>query len=122
MRAAQEGIVFALNYGLEIMHGMGLEVKTVRAGHANLFLSPIFCEAFSTVTGTAVELFDTDGAQGAARAAGFGAGIYKRIEDAFVGLKAIATIEPVPVLKEAYLEAYTRWRTTLKNEMERNPQ
>ena len=122
LRAAQEGIVFALNYGLEIMHSMGLEVKTVRAGHANLFLSPIFCEAFSTVTGTAVELFDADGAQGAARAAGFGAGIYKRIEDAFVGLKAIATIEPVPVLKEAYLEAYTRWRTILKNEMERNPQ
>ena len=42
LRAAQEGIVFALNYGLEIMRAMGTQLKTVKAGHANMFLSPLF--------------------------------------------------------------------------------
>ena len=41
LRAAQEGIVFALNYGLEIMRNVGVKVKTVRAGNANMFLSPL---------------------------------------------------------------------------------
>ncbi len=70
LRAAQEGIVFALNYGLEIMHNAGVKVKTVRAGHANMFLSPLFGEAFSTVTGATVELYNTDGSQGAAAGQG----------------------------------------------------
>ena len=77
LRAAQEGIVFALNYGLEIMRRSGVKVKTVRAGNANMFLSPLFGEAFATVTGSVVELYNTDGSQGAARGAGIGAGIYR---------------------------------------------
>ncbi len=67
MRAAQEGIVFALNYGLEHYAQYRREVKTVRAGNANMFLSPLFAEAFATVTGATVELYNTDGSQGAAR-------------------------------------------------------
>ena len=65
-RAAQEGIVFALNYGLDIMRNMGIVVDTVRAGSANMFLSPIFASAFATTTGARVELYNTDGSQGAA--------------------------------------------------------
>jgi len=86
LRAAQEGIVFALNYGLGIMRDMGIELKTVKAGNANMFLSPLFAEAFATVTGASVELYNTDGSQGAARGAGIGAGIYKGPEDAFTGV------------------------------------
>ncbi len=66
-RAAQEGIVFALNYGLQVMQQMGVEMQTVRAGHANLFLSPLFREAFANTTGATIELYDTDGAQGESR-------------------------------------------------------
>jgi xylulokinase len=113
MRAAQEGIVFALNYGLEIMHGMGIEVDMARAGETNMFQSPIFAEAFATATGTALELYDTDGSQGAARGAGFGAGIYKDIEEAYVGLRRIRVIEPSSRLKDAYDDAYARWRGIL---------
>ena len=83
LRAAQEGIVFSLQYGLEVMKEMGTAVRTVRAGHANLFLSPLFREVFAAVTGAVVELYDTDGAQGAARGAGFGAGFYSSLDDAF---------------------------------------
>ena len=115
LRAAQEGIVFALNYGLEIMRGVGVEVKTVRAGDANMFLSPLFGDAFATVTRSVVELYNTDGSQGAARGAGIGAGIYKKTEQAFVGLKPIRTIEPDEKSAAAYKNAYERWKDVLKS-------
>jgi xylulokinase len=120
LRAAQEGIVFALNYGLGIMHQAGVEARTVRAGDANMFLSPLFAEAFATVTGTTVELYNTDGSQGAARGAGIGAGIYKGQEDAFVGLKPVKTIEPNEKLIAAYKQAYERWEGVLKHELKRS--
>ncbi len=68
LRAGQEGIVFALAYGMDIMRNMGLRINRVRAGKANMFLSPLFREAFANATGAEIELYNTDGAQGAARA------------------------------------------------------
>jgi xylulokinase len=114
LRAAQEGIVFALNYGLEIMQGMKINIKTIKAGHTNMFLSPIFSETFATVTGAQVELYNTDGSQGAARGAGVGAGIYKDLQAAFTGLKTIKTINPNTKLKGIYQEAYQNWLKILK--------
>lgn len=116
-RAVQEGIVFALHFGIGTLREMGLEVGTLRAGHANLFLSPLFCEAFATLTGARVELFRTDGSQGAARGAGIGAGIYRTPQDAFVGLEAVRTIEPRPELAQAYQDAYHRWSRVLEREL-----
>jgi len=116
LRAAQEGIVFALNYGLGIMRDMGIELKTVKAGNANMFLSPLFAEAFATVTGASVELYNTDGSQGAARGAGIGAGIYKGPADAFVGLKPVRTVKPNKKLASAYEEAYQTWELVLKRQ------
>ena len=119
LRAAQEGIVFALNYGLGIMRDMGIELTTVKGGYANMFLSPLFAEAFATVTETTVELYNTDGSQGAARGAGIGAGIYSGAEDAFVGLKPVKTIEPNEKLATAYKQAYERWENVLKQQLKR---
>ncbi|MCK5369016.1 MAG: carbohydrate kinase, partial [Cyclobacteriaceae bacterium] len=113
LRAGQEGIVFALNYGFNIMKEMGMELNTIRAGYANMFLSPLFREAFTNITSVNVELYNTDGAQGAARGAGVGAGIYANYEEAFRGLKAIETIEPSPPLLGAYEDAYEKWLENL---------
>lgn len=113
LRAAQEGIVFALNYGLEIMREMGTELAMIKAGEANMFLSPIFTEAFATITGATVQLYNTDGSQGAARGAGVGAGLYRDYEEAFVGLDALQVIEPDHEKTSAYQEAYGRWREIL---------
>ncbi|MFC1650283.1 xylulokinase [Candidatus Latescibacterota bacterium] len=115
LRAAQEGIVFALNYGLEIIRDMGVEISTVRAGNANMFLSPVFREAFANVTESVVELYNTDGSQGAARGAGIGAGIYKNPEDAFAGLETKALVEPDMKLQYEYKEAYDLWAAKLES-------
>ncbi len=113
-RAVQEGVVFALRYGLGIMKDMGLSVNTIRAGHANMFLSPLFASAFATLTGSIVELYNTDGSQGAARGAGIGAGIYSNPAEAFTHLNKIKTIEPLSVERDAYAAAYSRWENILQ--------
>jgi xylulokinase len=112
-RAAQEGIVFSLFYGIEIMMAMGLKINTVRAGKANMFLSPVFAEAFANTTGATIELFNTDGAQGAARAAGVGAGLYASTDESFKGLKLLERIEPETVLQEQYSSAFQKWKAEL---------
>ncbi|MBN2181539.1 MAG: carbohydrate kinase [Sedimentisphaerales bacterium] len=117
LRAAQEGIVFALNYGLGIMEDMGIELRKVKAGNANMFLSPLFAEAFATVTGASVHLYNTDGSQGAARGAGIGAGIYPGPDDAFVGLEPVRIIEPNGKLASAYNEAFEKWENVLKQQL-----
>jgi xylulokinase len=109
MRAAQEGIVFALNYGFTIMKQMGVQAETVKAGHSNMFLSPLFREAFVNTTETVLKLYSTDGAEGAARGAGIGAGIFKDYEAAFKGLTLIDTIYPEKVKSELYKKAGSRW-------------
>ena len=114
VRAAQEGIVFALKYSFDILQEMGLRISKVKAGKANMFLSPLFGEAFANVTGTQIELYNTDGSVGAARGAGMGAGIYKNATEAFGGLQKIATIEPNPRRQPQYEAAYERWLTALE--------
>jgi xylulokinase len=98
------------------MSNLGVKAKKVRAGHANMFLSPLFAEAFATLTQASVELYNTDGSQGAARGAGIGVGIYKHPEDAFVGLEPVKTIEPNKKLTSTYCQAYEKWENVLKQQ------
>ena len=113
LRAAQEGIAFSFAYGMEIMKGMGIEIKTIKAGHANMFLNPMFRRTLAAVTGASIELYETDGSVGAAYGAGIGAGSYKDSDDAFKTLKHIVTEEPVAD-NGAYIEAYKRWVNVLE--------
>ncbi len=111
LRAAQEGIVFSFKYGIEIMEQMGMNVNKIHAGHANMFLSPIFRETLAGVTGAVIDLYDTDGSVGAAKGAGIGAGIYKDNNEAFSTLEKLAVIEPENTAE--YEDAYNRWKSTL---------
>lgn len=115
LRAAQEGIVFALNYGLEIMGKVGVKARKIRAGNANMFLSPLFGQAFSCVTESVVELYNTDGSAGAARGAGIGLGFYKDCSQAFEGLKSTKKIEPNKKLVSQYKAAYENWLEVLSS-------
>ena len=114
LRAAQEGIVFSFAYGMEVMQEMGMSLKTIRAGKANMFLSPIFRNTLAGVTGATIELCDTDGSVGAARGAGMGAGIYANHKEAFAALKKLEIIEPLAKDQPTYREAYERWRKLIQ--------
>jgi xylulokinase len=109
IRAAHEGIAFSFKYGMGIMNAMGIETKTIRAGYANLFLSPIFRQTLSNVTGATIELYNTDGAVGAARGAGIGAAAYKSEAEAFATLKKIAVVAPEEKQVKASAAAYEKW-------------
>lgn len=112
-RAAQEGIVFALRYGFDILQEMGLKTKVIRAGHANMFLSEIFREAFVNTIGAPLELYNTDGATGAAIGAGIGEGIFESEKDAFKGLKTMKVEMPDNNKAEQYQAAYSNWKSQL---------
>lgn len=119
-RAAQEGIVFSFKYGMDIMNEMGIDIDVIRAGSANMFLSPVFRDTLSGVTGTVIELFDTNGAVGAAKGAGIGAGIYQSAEEAFASLKKIDVIEPDGLKADKYCAAYSTWKERLDKLMADN--
>lgn len=112
IRAEQEGIVFSFYYGMEIMQEMGMEIRTIHAGHANMFMSPIFRDTLASVSGATILLVDTDGAVGAAKGAGIGLGVYKDNREAFSSLKTLDEIHPAAD-RTPYLEAYARWKETL---------
>jgi xylulokinase len=75
-----------------------------------MFMSDIFCETLAGVSGAKIELYETDGALGAARGAGFGAGIFKTLEESFQTLEKRKVIEPD---EGRYQEAYTAWKQQL---------
>ena len=108
LRAAQEGIVFSFQYGIEIMEQMGLKVDKIHAGKVNMFQSQIFRDTLAGVSGATIELYDTDGSVGAAKGAGLGAGIYKTTQEAFSTLERLDVVYPSQ--QEAYKQAYEQWK------------
>lgn len=110
LRAVQEGIAFSFRYGIDIMKDLGLKPDVIRAGKANLFLSPLFRSTLASLCDARIELFDTDGSLGAARGAALGAGIYNSAEEAFATLTKLDIIEPAAEWKEPLEEAYLRWK------------
>lgn len=112
-RAAQEGIAFALKYGLDIMEEVGIQPEVIRAGNANMFLSPVFCEAFSNLMGAVIELYNTDGSQGAARGAGYGTDYYSSFNECFLNLNKIRIYEPEAKIQQEYNAIYGDWENLL---------
>jgi xylulokinase len=118
LRAGLEGVAFAFHYGMDIMRGMGLDLSTIRAGKANLFLSPLFRQTLADLTGAVIQLHDTDGAIGAARGAAFGAGLADSPRDALRSLQLLAEIHPEPRSEVPVADAYFAWREGLEAMLE----
>ena len=114
LRAAQEGIVFSFKYGMDIMQNIGINASVIRAGKANMFLSPVFRDTLAGVTGATIELYNTDGSEGAARGAGIGSGYYKNSGEAFASLKKLEVIEPDNSKAAEYQNAYANWKAQLE--------
>lgn len=116
LRAAQEGIVFSYQYGMEVMKDMGMDIRLIRAGYANMFLSPLFSQTLASISGTTIELFNTDGSAGAAKGAGMGLGIYASNDEAFASLKKLSVVAPEVNKASQYKEAYEKWKSLICEE------
>jgi len=117
LRAGQEGIAFSFRYGVDIMKEMGLALRVIRAGHSNMFLSPVFRQTLANITDATIELYDTDGAQGAARGAAIGARIFAAPQDAFVSLRKIESVVPFAEDRDITLNSYSRWLAYLQRNL-----
>lgn len=111
LRAAQEGIAFAFRYGLDIMRSNGIKPAVIKAGKANMFLSPVFIEAFVNATKVPVELYNCDGSVGAALGAGIGCGYFSNSNEAFQQREALSMIQPLQTT--LYDELYEKWKEVL---------
>ncbi len=113
VRAAQEGVAFAMHYGMEILKEIGIHPRVIRAGMANMFLSSVFRETLAEVSGSTIELYDTDGSIGAANGAGIGSGTFASFEEAFQNLNMRMVVEPTHAHTEQYKELYGNWLAVL---------
>jgi xylulokinase len=114
-RAAQEGIAFALRYGLDIMRENGMNPKVIRAGKANMFLSDVFTQSFANVNNVAVEFYEGDGSFGAAIGAGIGSGIFLDASSASKNRKPVGVVEPKQTA--LYNELYENWKELLEQKL-----
>ncbi|MFP4547973.1 MAG: xylulokinase [Fidelibacterota bacterium] len=113
-RATQEAVAFAFSYGMEIMQEMGVDLKIMRAGSANMFLSPVFRETLSNINASVIELYNTDGSVGAARGAALGGGYFASADEAFNNLEVVQRIEPNSLKSEVTRDAYQNWKEKLQ--------
>jgi len=116
-RSVQEGVAFAFQYGMDVLREIGMRPVVIRAGLQNMFSSPVFREILTATTGVSLELYRTDGAEGAARGAAFGVGHYASLTEALSGLRQDAVFEPNLEQAPRYREAYRAWANELTERM-----
>ena len=112
-RAGLEGIAFSFLYGMEKMREAGHEMRTLRVGNDNLFRARVFAETIAAVAGCRIEIIETTGAVGAAKAAGVVPGVYGSLRGAMTTVQPTAVYEDVKGT-EAYRAAYEAWRADLE--------
>ena len=112
-RAGLEGIAFSFVYGMNILREMGLNVQIIRVGNDNLFQSAIFSGTISNLMGSRIEVIETTGAVGAAKAAGVANGTYASIREAMQGNRVIKSYEPVN-MNGVFGHAYELWLKDLE--------
>ncbi|APY10824.1 carbohydrate kinase [Seonamhaeicola sp. S2-3] len=112
-RAALEGIAFAFVYGMEILKNDNAEIKVIRAGNDNLFRAEIFSKTVATLIGHEIEIYNTTGAVGAARAAGLTDGNFEKFGASITKNDHVMTFTPIKD-KAPYQEAYLNWKKELE--------
>jgi len=112
-RAALEGIAFSFVYGMEILKSDGIDASVIRAGNDNLFRSEIFANTVATLIEQEIEIFNTTGAIGAARAANLHTGDFKSFEKSIMDNDHVMTYMPFKD-KQPYIDAFKNWKKELE--------
>ncbi|NND15402.1 MAG: carbohydrate kinase [Eudoraea sp.] len=111
-RAALEGIAFSFVYGMEILKEDNTLIRVIRAGNDNLFRSEIFANTIATLTGHTIELYNTTGAIGAARAVKLKDGDFDINREYQMNNDYVKTYFPNKN-REPYVKAYRQWKEEL---------
>ncbi len=111
-RATLEGIAFSFTYGLEILSELGLSIDSMKVGNDNLFQSGVFSRTLAKLSDISIEVIETTGAVGAAKAVGFTLGHRNSIKEAMAGSKIVGefTAGDGP---DQISEHYDRWKSDL---------
>ena len=112
-RASLEGIAFSFVYGMEILKEDNATINVIRAGNDNLFRSEIFSNTVATLIGHEIEIYNTTGAVGAARAAGLTDGDFEKFGSSITKNDHVMTFMPLKN-KEPYEDAYKKWKKELE--------
>lgn len=120
-RAALEGIAFSFIYGIQILKDMNIPMEVIRVGDDNLFQSTVFSSTIASLTGCEIEVVHTNGAIGAARAAGYGVGYYASLKGACSGNRIVKTYSMLNG-NGTYHQAYETWKSDLQRLIERQEQ
>ena len=115
VRATIEGIAFSFIYGLELLENDNFKSTLFRAGNDNLFQSVVFSKTISVLSEKEIEIYNTTGAYGAARASGFDKNNLADSSSIQSSSDYIHTISPKSDEKEKYINAYNNWKEKLKN-------
>ena len=113
-RAALEGIAFSFVYGMEILKNDNAKIDVIRAGNDNLFRSEIFSNTVATLIGHEIEIYNTTGAVGAARAVGLIDGDFEKFGATITKNDHVMTFMPLKN-KEPYEKAYQSWLKELNS-------
>lgn len=111
-RAALEGVAFSMVYGVNILKEMGMDVDIIRVGNDNMFQSEIFSKTIATLLNCHIEVVETTGAYGAARAAGVAIGAYKDLKQALASIEPSKVFEP-DLNHSQCQQAYQHWLSCL---------
>ena len=109
-RATLEGIAFAFMYGFELMKSDGISPSVLRVGNDNLFRSPVFANTIASLIGQPIEVYNTTGAIGAARACVLQDKDFT-VFATFMKKDYVQTY--LPEENHAYQEAYLHWKNHL---------
>ena len=117
-RGALEGIAFSFVYGMEILKDDNAKINVIRAGNDNLFRSEIFSNTVATLIGHEIEIYNTTGSVGAARACGLTDGDFEKFGNNITKNDHVMTFMPLKN-KEPYEMAYQHWKMELKKILKR---
>lgn len=112
-RASLEGIAFAFVYGMDLLKNDNAQINIIRAGNDNLFRSSVFSETIASLIDHEIEIYDTTGAVGAARAAGVRENDLRKFGEYLSGNDHVKTHLPLKN-KQPYQKAYDQWKRELE--------
>jgi xylulokinase len=115
-RAALEGIAFSFYYGIKILLEDGIPDGVIKAGNDNLFQAEIFGQTLADLTQLEIQIYDTTGAIGAARACQMVSFGQDQFSQSIEKNDFVRSFHP-KANSEDIIEVYNNWESIITNQL-----